>query len=81
MISCGRVQFDSVIHIQLYIIILFLMQCERLVIEDTCRRQCIVYTIHDNNHFGVNRSLDMLTAKYYGLTQDVKNNVCCYSSL
>ena len=39
--------------------------------------------IHDNNHFGVNtcRSLEMLTAKYYGLTQDVKSNVCCYSSL
>ena len=38
-------------------------QCQRHVIEDTCQR--IAATIHDNHHFGVNRSLDVITAKYY----------------
>ena len=39
-------------------------QCQRRVIEDTCQR--IAATIHDtDHHFGVNRSLDVITAKYY----------------
>lgn len=50
---------------------------ERLVIEDAARRQRAISSIHDSAHLGINRTLDMVTAKYYwpGLTRDVKQYV------
>ena len=50
---------------------------ERLVIEDLSKRQRVISSIHDSGHLGVNRTLDMVSAKYYwpGLTCDVKQYV------
>ena len=47
---------------------------ERLVVEDPDRRKRIVLSIHDTSHMGLNRTTDMVSAKYYwpGLTSDVK---------
>ena len=49
----------------------------RLVVEDRDKRERIVATIHDQSHVGVNRTLDMISSKYYwpGLTTDVKEYV------
>ena len=49
----------------------------RLVVEDGAKRERIISSIHDTSHLGVNRTLDMVTAKYYwpGLTRDVKQYV------
>ena len=46
---------------------------ERLVVEDHQRKH-IIANVYDSSHLGVNRTLDMMTAKCYcpGLTQDVK---------
>ena len=45
--------------------------------EDLHQRKRIIANVHDSSHLGVNRTLDMITAKYYwpGLTQDVKEYV------
>ena len=50
---------------------------ERLAVEDLRQRKRIIANVHDSSHLGVNRTLDMITAKYYwpGLTQDVKEYV------
>ena len=50
---------------------------ERLAVEDLHQRKRIIANVHDSSHLGVNRTLDMITAKYYwpGLTQDVKEYV------
>ena len=47
---------------------------ERLVVEDPDRRKRIVSSIHDSSYMGLNRTTDMVSAKYYwpGLTSDVK---------
>ena len=47
---------------------------ERLVVEDLDRRKRVVSSIHDTSHMGLNRTTDMVSAKYYwpGLTSDVK---------
>ena len=49
----------------------------RLVVEDRDKWERIVATIHDQSHVGVNRTLDMISSKYYwpGLTTDVKEYV------
>ena len=49
----------------------------RLVIEDAGRRKRIVASLHDGSHLGVNRTLDLVTEKYYwpGLTAAVKDYV------
>ena len=49
----------------------------RLVIEDAGRRKRIVASLHDSSHLGVNRTLDLVTEKYYwpGLTAAVKDYV------
>ena len=48
---------------------------QRLVIEEPDRRARIVATIHDANHLGINRTLDMVAKKYYwpGLTKALGN--------
>ena len=47
---------------------------ERLVVEDPDQQKRIVSSIHDTSHMGLNRTTDMVSAKYYwpGLTSDVK---------
>lgn len=47
------------------------------MIEDVDRREHVIASIHNSNHLGINRTLDMVTAKYYwpGLTRDVKQYV------
>ena len=49
----------------------------RLVVEDEGKRKRIISAIHDPNHLGVNRTLSMVTTKYYwpGITTDVKDYV------
>ena len=51
---------------------------ERLAVEDFHQRKRIIANVHDSSHLGVNRTLDMITAKYYwpGLTH-VKEYVSC----
>ena len=46
----------------------------RLAVEDKEQRVRILSSIHVSSHMGVNRTLNMITAKYYwpGLTNDVK---------
>ena len=50
---------------------------KRLVVEDKEQRERIIGAIHDPSHMGVNRTLDMITAKYYlpGQTNEVKEYV------
>ncbi len=45
--------------------------------EDKEQRKRIIGAIHDPSHMGVNRTLDMITAKYYwpGQTNEVKEYV------
>ena len=45
----------------------------RLVVEDQEQRKRIVATIHDSNHLGINRTLDLVCSKYYwpGQSKDV----------
>ena len=40
---------------------------ERLVIEDADQRKRIISSIHDTAHMGLNRTTDMVAAKYTGL--------------
>ena len=49
----------------------------KLVIEDRAQRQRIISSIHDSSHMGVNRSIDMVSQKYYwpGITKDVRSYV------
>ena len=49
----------------------------KLVIEDPAQRRRIVSSIHDSSHMGVNRSLDIVSQKYYwpGHTKDVHSYV------
>ena len=49
----------------------------KLVIEDAAKRRRIISSIHDSSHMGVNRSIDMVSQKYYwpGLTKDVRSYV------
>ena len=53
----------------------------RLVVEDPAKRKRVIASLHDSNHLGINRTLDMVNAKYYwpGLTKAVKDYVS-YSS-
>ena len=46
------------------------------MIESSTQRKRIVSSIHDSSHMGVNRSINMVSRKYYwpGLTKDV----CAY---
>ena len=37
----------------------------RLAVEDKEQRVKILSSIHDSSHMGVNRTMDMITAKYY----------------
>ena len=48
-----------------------------MVIEYTFQRKRIISSIYDTSHLGVNRSLDMVSTKYYwpGLTKDVRSYV------
>ncbi len=50
---------------------------QRLVVEEKDKRKRIVASIHDESHVGVNRTLDMISSKYYwpNLTMDVKEYV------
>ncbi len=50
---------------------------ERMVVEGVDQRKRIICQVHDANHFGVNRTNDMVAAKYYwpGLHVDVKKYV------
>ena len=50
---------------------------QRLVIEDKQQHKRIISSVHDSCHLGVNRTLDMVAAKYYwpGLSEDVKDYV------
>ena len=52
---------------------------ERLAVEDFHQRKRIIANVHDSSHLGVNRTLDMITTKYYwpGLTHNVKEYVSC----
>ncbi len=47
------------------------------MVDDTIKRQRIVECVHNASHLGINRTLDMVSARYYwpGLTTDVKNYV------
>ena len=49
----------------------------RLVIESSSQRKRIISSVHDSSHFGINRTIDMITAKYYwpGVTSDIKEYV------
>ena len=48
-----------------------------MVIEDVTQRKRIIKSIHDASHMGINRTLDMVSRKYYwpGLTKDVQSYV------
>ena len=50
---------------------------KRLVIEEKAQRDRIITSIHDSSHMGVNRTVDMITEKYYwpGQTSDIKEYV------
>ena len=50
---------------------------ERFVVEDKEKRARIISSIHDSSHFGINRTIDMVSAKYYwpGLSLDVRQYV------
>ncbi len=50
---------------------------KRLVIEDATKKKRILESVHNSSHFGVNRTLDSVSMRYYwpGLTKDVKNYV------
>ena len=47
------------------------------MIDDTAQKKRIVSSVHDSSHLGVNRTLDLVSTKYYwpGLTKfnDVKH--------
>lgn len=47
---------------------------ERLVIEDPTERERIVRSIHDSVHLGINRTMDMISVKYYwpGMSSDIR---------
>lgn len=49
----------------------------RLVIEAVEERERIIKSIHDGNHFGVNRTRDMITSKYYwpGMSKEIQSYV------
>lgn len=49
----------------------------RLVVEDFEKRRRIIATSHDLGHFGVHRTNDIISKKYYwpGLFNDVRNYV------
>ncbi len=46
----------------------------RVVIENTSQRKRILESVHNSSHFGINRTLDLVSHNYYwpGLTKDVK---------
>ena len=46
---------------------------KRLVVEDQEKKKRIVASIHDSNHLGINRTLDLVVSKYYwpGQSTDV----------
>ncbi len=50
---------------------------KRIVVENKEQRERIISAIHDPSHMGVNRTLDMITAKYYwpSQTNEVKEYV------
>ncbi len=50
---------------------------ERLAIEDKSKKERVIKCIHDTSHFGINRTLNLVSSKYYwpGLTNDVKQYV------
>ena len=52
-------------------------EAERLVVEDPVQRKRIFSTVHDANHFGINRTNDMVASKYYwpGLSAEVRSYV------
>lgn len=58
---------------------------ERLVVEDVSKRKRIMESIHNSSHLGINRTLDLVSSKYYwpGLAKDVKQyvslamHICC----
>ncbi len=45
-----------------------------MVVEDAGKRQWILESVHNTNHPGINRTLDLVSSKYYwpGLTNNVK---------
>ena len=44
------------------------------MVEDVNKRNRVMKSIHNSSHFGINRTLDLVSSKYYwpGLTNDVK---------
>ena len=54
---------------------------KRLVIEQVQKRKRVIESIHSSSHFGVNRTLDLVSSRYYwpGLTNDVKQYVSAFS--
>ncbi len=55
----------------------------RLVVEDVEKQRRIVSSTHDLSHFGVHRTNDTVSRKYYwpGLFKDVKRYVSFFRSL
>ena len=49
----------------------------RMVVEDASKRQRILESVHDASHLGINRTLHLVSSKYYWpvLTKDVKDYV------
>ena len=47
------------------------------MVEDVNKRTRVMESIHNSSHFGINRTLDLVSSKYYrpGLTNDVKQYV------
>ena len=47
------------------------------MVEDVNKRNRVMENIHNSSHFGINRTLDLVSSKYYwpGLTNDVKQYV------
>ena len=45
-----------------------------LVIEDRAQRKLIISNTHDSNHYGINRTKDQISAKYYrpGMSKDIQ---------
>ena len=56
---------------------------ERFVVEDVEQRHRIISSIHNSSHFGVNRTTDMVSDKYYwpSLTLQVRSYVSYIISL
>ena len=68
-------------HTYIYVYYLYPVErdsgVKRLVVEDHQKRKRIVASVHDSNHLGINRTVDLVSSKYYwpGQSKDVINYV------